>query len=590
MHMPSHKINYSLTLVLLFTTTLFGCNSALGRRLGGAPAPQLVENVPHVVTRMPWEVYGFKVSALGVPLETPALIKGDETIQGSGDRSKALGYYQGALGEKLSEVSRAEAVERIAATQLSLDKPAATIKTLSDYFRFEKKAESEVSPRLAVLFGYAYGRLGNAGQAFAWFSKARRDSGLPQTASGAAREGVKFVARTLPQAELESLAKAWEGDEFIRSSIGEERARRASSPNEQPKNSYQVVYDSLKRDLQALVSPENKGRELVFALELSGQYKSLGESTRRGIETAARGVGLDAPDGGEPIELNFVDAVQLNALNEIFKKPPAVVVGPLFHDTAAIIEPSIRGVPLISLAKRTESAEDAIRFAPSTESQVKNLFTSIESKRFQKFAIVSTDVLAFREYASLVREEVANRGGEIVFDQVYPKGNEEAIIEVGKQLEQVKFDAVFFADDAKAAAVFFANISPEERNLFTILGPASWVEKEVQRAAGVLNRAIWPIPYFRGGNIDPIRAFNLSYQGSYGVEPDYIAAQGFDLGTLVVSAVKLQISQGNLSFKQALASLGVYEGLTGKCVIHPDGIVERNFHIVQLRDGKIESL
>lgn len=587
--MQLHKTTYFRYITFLaICLVIIGCGSSLSRRLGGAPAPELVENRPHVVTRMPWEIYGFKVTALGAPLDSPALIKGDETIQTTGNRNKALAFYQAALNEKLSPTNSTEAVERIAATQLSLDKPAATIKALSDYFRYTKKAESEVPPRSAVLFGYAYGRLNNPAQSLAWFSKARRDSGLPQTASGAAREGVKFVARNLSHDELSALAKTWENDEFIRSCLGEERAHRASSPNQPLTNSYQVVYDALKQDLNALVAPENKGREMVFALELSGQYKSLGESTKRGIETAARGIGLETPDGGEPLTLTFVDAAQPNAINEIFKKVPGVVVGPLLHEAATVIEPQVHGVQLISLAKRpSETADNVIRFAPSTELQVKHLFATIEPRRFKRFAIVGTDLQAFREYESLVREEIMTRGGEIVFDQIYPKGNEDAVIEVGKLLEKARFDAVFFADDAKAAAVFFGNISPEERNLFTVLGPASWSETEVQRAAGVLDRAIWPIPYFKGGDVPAIQAFNVSYLGSYGTEPDYIAAQGFDLGTLVVSALKLQISQGNISVKQALSSLGAYEGLTGSCLVQPDGLVERTFRVVQLRDGKI---
>ena len=67
-----------------------------------------------------------------------------------------------------------------------------------------------------------------------------------------------------------------------------------------------------------------------------------------------------------------------------------------------------------------------------------------------------------------------------------------------------------------------------------------------------------------------------------------VAAQGFDVGTIVVNALRRSMEQ-SIPFTEALNNLPQLDGVTGTISVRPDGELERVLRVVEvLKDGMLE--
>ncbi|MCB0321501.1 MAG: ABC transporter substrate-binding protein, partial [Bdellovibrionales bacterium] len=96
-------------------------------------------------------------------------------------------------------------------------------------------------------------------------------------------------------------------------------------------------------------------------------------------------------------------------------------------------------------------------------------------------------------------------------------------------------------------------------------------------------------PFFAKSDREVVKKFNEAYRHRYGMNPDFLAAQGFDVGTLVVAALRRSRQSGE-SFSKALTSIEAYDGLTGKIWVGPDGEMNRIFQVVEIQGGRLVSV
>jgi branched-chain amino acid transport system substrate-binding protein len=87
-----------------------------------------------------------------------------------------------------------------------------------------------------------------------------------------------------------------------------------------------------------------------------------------------------------------------------------------------------------------------------------------------------------------------------------------------------------------------------------------------------------------------VQQFIEAYRAKYSAAPNFLAAQGFDAGMLLVNALRKGAETGR-PFDRALLEIPPYQGVTGAITVLSSGEIQRGFYVVEvLRDSFQEKL
>jgi ABC-type branched-subunit amino acid transport system substrate-binding protein len=123
------------------------------------------------------------------------------------------------------------------------------------------------------------------------------------------------------------------------------------------------------------------------------------------------------------------------------------------------------------------------------------------------------------------------------------------------------------------------------------LGTALWDNaQKIARSQALFERAIFVTPFFTQSGRPEVQQFVEAYRAKYSAAPNFLAAQGFDVGTLLVTALRKSAESG-WPFDRALLEVAPYQGVTGAITVLPSGEIKRSFYVVEvLRDSFQEKL
>jgi len=596
-------------LLVLSTVFTLGCSSEFSDRFRSKrvinngvnyPATQEFGSLPSGLN--PWENFRSGKDLAGGDILDPFAVRGDETFL-RGDRAGALDLYTKALNANQSFVLKEALAYRISAAQLGLDKAKESLVTLSQFFRENNIGTDGVKPEFAMIFAYGYGRTGDIDQSLAWFSRLESTTSVNPSNSREAQIGSTLLLRSRADGELGSLERSWAADPFIFTMIRNEKARRERSgglasavSSDQPfwlSNSTERPDRELSLPISNDTENAQGGSVVVGALvPKSGKYSNLGESLSRGIELAF----TDTPF---PVKVIAEDTVEdsvsaVSAADKLIESNPDVVLGPLLSEPAAAVLPIMRerGVPQISFSRRQTPGYGSTSFllGATSESQVHSLFTTAQGTlKIDRIAIVYPQDSNGFEFLREARRIAAELGMQIVYETPYGSEYGESFVGIAQEIEKAAPSGVFFPDEITKATVLIGNFTPAFRKQVKVLGSAAWDNiAKLNSARTLLEGCVFVSPYFSRSQREIIKRFNTIYKNSYGAEPDFLAAQGFDAATMALAAISRKQSEG-ISFEEAFRAIENYEGLTGKMRVRSDGVVERQFSVVQLGEkGLVE--
>ncbi|MCB0339152.1 MAG: penicillin-binding protein activator, partial [Bdellovibrionales bacterium] len=503
-----------------------------------------VSTSPQRISRYPWETWQAERALNGELLRNPLILQGDSLLE-QGRRKEALEYYEKSRVPGMAYEDRESATIRIAGCQLALDNSDLALATVSEFFRTVNRDVKDVDERFSLVFGFAYGRKGQIGQSLAWFSKAYRLTGGAGPLSAGADRGVRGLLRTQPEAELLKLQTDWAQDSFIASRISQERRRRVVE-------GVKPVTDTLRPfwELDGVVTANNGvdigdplgvigSMKIGILLPMSGRYQNLGKSTERGIRLAfeayseTKGIPLLVRDTRGEVG-GALDGLQSLVVTDRV----SVIMGPLLSDLAAVVVPRVEksGIPIITFSKREDlkTGGDVFRLGPTAESQVHSLLEVCENQYgYERYGILYPDNSSGAEFANAFRKGVIGIGRELVFEGSYSPTDSTQNHYWAAEIERQNLDAIFFPDGPNEASKFFVNMSATFRSKVRVLGPASWDNPAVlARSRNILNGAVFVSPFFERSDRQIVREFVTAYRNKYGVDPDFLSAQGFDAGTM----------------------------------------------------------
>jgi len=550
---------------------------------------------------MPWEIWRPFYDSTGTKLTNGSLLLGDEMLR-KGKRRSALEAYLQAQKTKLSDAESEAAAVRTASQYLALDESARALSTVSQYFKSRGLGENDVPTSFSLLLAYAYGRHGDTEQSLAWFSKANRQAQQGErTGVQASETGTTLLLRTIPQKDFETVALDWSSDPFINELVGRERLRRSSPGYREYTELRRPFWEGATQSLVANDLPTSEvvgnGQPAVVGviLSLSDKFGSLGRDTRQGFDLA---VEADRETPRARVEVRDVgsdSAAASAAVRELVATSnPAVIVGPLLTDVSVAAADTARELrtPLLSFSKSESfpTGNGITRLGATTTSQMDALVTTAHKDYgITQFAIAYPESANGNEVLSVFKRKLAAYGLTPVLEAPYTASDEASMLEVAQRLDSAGAQAVLIPDSIEMSVKLLSNVGPTTRKTMRPLGTALWDNPgKIANSQALFDSAIFVTPFFPQSSRPVVQQFNESFKGKFKVAPNFLAAQGFDAGTLVVSAIH-KAARERKSFPEALASLPRYEGVTGLIEMTPGGDIHRSFYVVEVsRNGFLE--
>jgi branched-chain amino acid transport system substrate-binding protein len=552
---------------------------------------------PEMAKPMPWEVWSPFKDLEGQDLRDRAIILGDE-LQQRGKRRAALDAYLKAASGDLLPREKEAATIRIASQYLALDDAKKSLSTIGAFYKRRGLGEANVDVPFGLVLGFAYGRSGDIDQSFAWFSKVATQGRVDGPAIQVAKTGLSMLLRTLPAEDFERVAVNWRGDTFINEHIGRERLRRASpgyvAESFDSSRPFWIGFSEVQLSPTASMGQGIGGSPVVgVILSLSNRFGALGRDTKQGFELA-----IDANNTIEPkVKLEARDvgadvAAASAAIRELKTSAGATVIaGPLLTEPAVAAADAAKavGVPLLSFSKSESFATGGgvFRLGATTTSQIDAIVNAAYGDyKMTRFAIAYPQSASGTEFLEAFKKKLAVLGLSLELQLAYVSSDEASMLEVAQQLESSTAEAVLIPDSIDTSAKLLTNLSPAVRRRMRPLGTALWDNvPKIARSQALFEKAIFVTPFFAQSTRSEVQKFVESYRAKFNSTPNFLAAQGFDAGTLIMSALRKGLAEGT-SFDRAFLALPSYAGVTGVMSVLPSGEVARSFYVVEvMRDS-----
>ena len=388
---------------------------------------------------------------------------------------------------------------------------------------------------------------------------------------------------------------------------------------------------------QAQLGNESALRTLGVVLPLSGAYAEYGRAVLRGFALRL-GVLDPAPT---PYRVLVRDTAgdperAAAAVRELAAEGVVAIVGPLRSVTSVTAAPEAQalGVPLLTLAQRQDLeflGDSVFRLGLTPSDQVRALAQyAFEVRDHRRFAILYPRDTYGVTFKNAFWDEVLARGGEIVgvegYDPAatdlqgeikklvglyYLTDKERLVIKRRDRLARrpqenaeeladpmfrdlppyVDFDALFIPDEAPQVGLILPQLRFYDVRDATLLGPSGWNDPTLLEIAGRDARgAVFIGAFFAQSAFPFVQEFVGKYYASYGEEPDYLAAEGYDVAAILRSLMDSRRHTSRRDLQSWLPRVRDFPGVSGLTTFDEDGGTRKQLYLLTVRRGSIEEL
>jgi ABC-type branched-subunit amino acid transport system substrate-binding protein len=363
--------------------------------------------------------------------------------------------------------------------------------------------------------------------------------------------------------------------------------------------------------------------KVAVLMPLSGKHKDLGEAMLNSVILS-----LFENDKDNNIELIIFDSKgnssdSLKAIREIAKQNVKVVIGPIFSTSVRAVSKVAKNnnITVLSFSNNQKLAGNPSIFLMGflPEQQIERMVSYAISKSKNNFAILAPNNQYGVKFSSILKETVKRKDGNFITSNLYLSSNEDLektvqkmldsyivsprILEERKQLNMENKDenAPYLQEGDK----IYANVIlvPEsgsslyksvslikkynitERNI-QIIGSSNWDD------ISTLNNPDLIGGWFTAPDPDKFRSFERRYYQIYNKFPPRISSIGYDAALSVINTINE--SEGEIKTFNVETLINYpsrkngFEGIDGLFRFLPNGIVQRNFSILEVENGKFD--
>jgi len=339
-------------------------------------------------------------------------------------------------------------------------------------------------------------------------------------------------------------------------------------------------------------------------LPLNGENKKLGENVLKGLL-----LGLDVLKGSSfsvfVYDSGGISETALHALKNMEGQNCDVLISLLGKNTAqAVISRAYKiGLPVIALTAESNILKGKgfiYRDFITPEIQIENLLDLVMKKlNYTSFAVFYPEDQYGERYMRLFITGVRKRGGSVIKLITYPPKTTDFTIQIksllGKEMVEKKpemmlkmpphfpFDAVFIPDNALTSAFIISQFAYYNAKNLVFLGTALWDDPEFAKMIkGYCKAAYFPTGFTLQAKQPWVRQFIKDFRKSYHASPDYLSAQGYEVGRILVYLKKLN----RLPPQDIHETIQNFPGPTGLTSFLPNGEVVKKIYIMEIKHGK----
>jgi ABC-type branched-subunit amino acid transport system substrate-binding protein len=154
----------------------------------------------------------------------------------------------------------------------------------------------------------------------------------------------------------------------------------------------------------------------------------------------------------------------------------------------------------------------------------------------------------------------------------------------------IDFDALFIPDSHENAALIAPHLAFHEVRGVRLLGPSAWNHPDLVRIGGKhVNGAIFTGDFYPESSYPFVSEFVRRFRETFGEEPSFLAAQGFDAASLLL----LQLAGGQQTREEVAGGLlatRAYPGVSGITSVRHDGNAAKRPYLLGVNRGRIVSI
>ena len=289
-----------------------------------------------------------------------------------------------------------------------------------------------------------------------------------------------------------------------------------------------------------------------------------------------------------PRDATSADPQVIQGIAEDAVKDGAVaIIGPVFAQQVPAVAAKAAEVNAPVLAFSTDVSafgQGAYLVSLTPSSEIERIVDWAAKDGVTRFAMLGPDNASGRNIEQALRQEVAERGGQVVSVEYYAPGNaspqEQArrtaqVIEAENRSYPNKVAVLIPESGVQLRSVgsllrAIANVTPRE---VRFLGTGQWNDSDIWREPSLYGGA-FPAP-----NPTELQDFEKRYQAIYGEAAPRLASFGYDAGALAATlAANERLDAAMIQRPQG------WSGVNGLFRFNPDGSVERALAIMQLQN------
>ncbi|MFQ5903886.1 MAG: penicillin-binding protein activator, partial [Candidatus Binatia bacterium] len=374
------------------------------------------------------------------------------------------------------------------------------------------------------------------------------------------------------------------------------------SPRHDYRKQANLLLEQIEDQEKLLIQAERS--RLGCLLPLSGKNAALGRKLLRGIQLAFLNDGY--LEGGLPIKLIVKDSQgepqqAMAALEQLGVQEKVIaILGPALPEVLSEILPLAQRyhIPLFSSSVQVSSVFPNAR--PYAFSNALN--SRDEGEAISHFAVRSLGVETFAvlyptsPYGIALKEiflkEVERAGGRVMAVEAYDPEARDLSAQVQRLkevLDNVGFQALFLPDFFPRLGIVLPQLDFYELRV-PLLGSHGWHSPLLREMGnGYAEGAIFAAGFFLASPDPTVKQFVQDFRLTFGEEPNYLAAQGYDAAQIVFQALKKGIKSRD-QLRDQLSNVRDFPGISGLTSIGPTGQANKKLFLLTVSGGKVLQL
>lgn len=333
--------------------------------------------------------------------------------------------------------------------------------------------------------------------------------------------------------------------------------------------------------------------------DLSGRTSSFGQSTKNGVEMAADEINkaggingrqvkiITEDDQGEP---NKAATVVTKLINQ---DKVHALLGEVASSNSLAAAPKAQEarVPMISPSSTNPAVTQVgdyifrVCFIDPFQGEVMAKFAANNLKAKRAAILYDFNSDYSRGLYQFFKRSFTGLGGQIVSEQSYTQGDRD----FSGQLTAIRAAnvEVIYVPGYYGEVGVIANQTKQLGIKAPLLGGDGWDAPQLWQLGGAALNGDYISNHYSVDDPSPaIRKFVADYQGRYNIQPDALAALGYDSMKVLADAISRAGGTENAKLRDAIAQTKNFPGVTGQISIDGDRNAVKPAVVLKLQDSK----